>query len=111
VIRLCLAAALTASSLIAPAMAGGTGPGDEDKVQAYYYCMQEAVKAAVWVSKLSGEAAVKSAYRDCRPDFSAALASLPNAKARAKLRADAKRDHAMHVAFAEKMKAMGNPNP
>jgi hypothetical protein len=66
-------------------------------------------QAGVWVSKLLDEAAVKAAYRDCKPEFNAALASLPDAKARTKLRADAKRDHAMRLAFAEQMKAMGKP--
>jgi hypothetical protein len=104
-----LIAALVLVGLAVPGQAGGTGPGGDDPIQAWDYCMQESIKAAVWVSKLSGEAAVKSAYRDCKPDFNAALASLPDAKARTKLRADAKRDHAMRLSFAEQMKATGNP--
>jgi hypothetical protein len=102
-------AGLVACVLAAPVSAGGTGPGDEDKVQAWDYCMQEAIKAVVWGSKLNGDAAVKAAYRDCKPDFNVALASLPDAKAKAEFRALVAKDHAMRKAFAQKMKAAGNP--
>jgi hypothetical protein len=104
-----LLAAFTAYVVAAPVLAGGTGPGDEDKVQAWEYCMQEAIKAIVWGSKLSGDAAVKSAYRDCKPDFTAAVASLPNAEAKAQFRAQIAKDHAMRKAFAIKMKPLANP--
>jgi hypothetical protein len=102
-------AAFAAYALAAPVLASGTGPGDEDKVQAWEYCMQEAIKAVVWGSKLSGDAAVKSAYRDCKPDFNAALASLPNNQAKAQFRAQVAKDHAMRKSFAIKMKSLGNP--
>jgi hypothetical protein len=107
--RIGLLTALTACALAAPVAASGTGPGDEDKVQAWEYCMQESIKAVVWGSKLAGDAAVKAAYRDCKPDFSAALASLPDGQAKAQFRSQVAKDHAMRKAFAIKMKSLGNP--
>jgi hypothetical protein len=102
-------AVLAAFTLAVPSHAGGTGPGDEDKVQAWEYCMQESIKAVVWGSKLSGDAAVRVAYRDCKPDFYAALTSLPDAKAKAQFRSQVAKDHAMRKSFAIKMKSAGNP--
>jgi hypothetical protein len=107
--RIGLLAALASFVVASSAFASGTGLGDEDKVQAWEYCMQEAIKAVVWGSKLSGDAAVKSAYRDCKPDFNAALGSLPNNQAKAQFRAQVAKDHAMRKSFAIKMKSLGNP--
>jgi hypothetical protein len=107
--RIVLLAAFASSAVAAPVAASGTGPGDEDKVQAWEYCMQESIKAVVWGSKLAGDAAVKVAYRDCKPDFNAALASLPDDQAKAQFRSQVAKDHAMRKAFAIKMKPLANP--
>ena len=89
--------------------ASGTGPGDEGTVEAWDWCMQENVKAAVWAGD-APETAVQGAYKDCRPEFKAVLDALPDEPKRAALRQRAAGDRPMLMGFAKKMKKLGNPN-
>ena len=99
------------STIAAPLHASGTGPGDEDAVASWDYCMQESIKANVWGAEKTAKAAVAAAYVACRADFKSALHSLHTAKQKAALKQRAENDFKMHVDFAVKMKKLGNPNP
>jgi hypothetical protein len=107
VLLLCFVAVVSTAVSV---QASGTGPGDEDPVASWDYCMQEEIKADVWAGNMTAENAVSAAYRACRQDFKAALASFSTAKEKAALKQRAESDFKMHVDFAVKMKKLGNPN-
>jgi len=95
---------------LSPALGSGTGPGTEDPLTSWEWCMQESTKAAVWHSKLPAEQGVVDAYRTCRPDFKAVLDKLPEAEAQSAFRRQIEADHAERVNFARRMIELGNPH-
>ena len=95
---------------VAPCQASGTGPGDGDPVASWDYCMQEEIKADVWSGNMDAEKAVSAAYRACRQDFKAALATLSTPQEKLALKQRAESDVKMHIDFAVKMKKLGDPN-
>ncbi|MCA0431623.1 MAG: hypothetical protein LCH46_00025 [Proteobacteria bacterium] len=109
VLAIAFALLSTTCTMAAPALASGTGPGDDNPVAAWDWCMQEAVKSAVWNAHLEPEAAVQDAYKVCRHDFKGALMSLADDTQRNALRAQSASDHSMRVAFAKEMKEKGDP--
>jgi hypothetical protein len=81
------------------------GPGDENPQATWDWCMQEAIKAEVW-SGIAASAAVKAAYKDCKPEYQTLLASSRNS---AKVKSETEAGHAERISFAKKMKKRGKP--
>jgi hypothetical protein len=79
------------------------GPGDDNPEISWNYCMQEAIKAEVWSSKIAPEKVVANAYRVCRPEFKILMTSLPDDAARQAFRRKEKAYFPQHVAFAKRM--------
>lgn len=95
---------------LSPALASGTGPGTDNPVTAWKWCMQESTIAAAWYGKLPAEQGVADAYRTCRPDFKVVMDTIPEVEGRTEFRRQIMADHAERVNFARRMIELGNPH-
>jgi hypothetical protein len=93
-----------------PSLASGTGPDSGNPAEVWYWCMQENIKHEVWKGRLSPKSAVAVAYRTCRPDFKAALASKTTNSEKSAFKLEAKNEHEDHIEFAIKMNQLGDPD-
>jgi hypothetical protein len=101
---------IAGSIMLSQCLASGTGPDSDNPVGVWYWCMQENIKYEVWKVKSAPEGAVEAAYRSCRPDFKAALASKTSKSEKLAFKLEAKNEHKNHIEFAIKMKQLGDPN-